>query len=109
MRESSVTNAFAKWSACMRRSGFGYATPLDAMNDRRFETAAPTGLEKSVAHADAVCKQQTNVIAVWYAADVALESLKIAAAGAGMVTTRRGITAELRAATQVLRAAGVIK
>ncbi|MFC1416963.1 hypothetical protein [Streptacidiphilus cavernicola] len=106
--EAGVKSAFSKWSACMKQHGFTYAAPLDAMNDPKFTTPAPTALEKTVARTDALCKQQADVIATWYGADVALQTKKIAAAGKSMAVIKSGIAAELHSATQVLQTAGAL-
>lgn len=73
----AVKAAFRDWSACMRADGFDYAMPWDPANDPRFtgRTSSPT--EIRVATADVACKKKTNVVGVWYAADVALQRVSI--------------------------------
>jgi len=73
-QDSRVTDAFAKWSACMKGKGFTYPTPPDAAGDPEWKTGAETRAAISVATADVDCKQQHNTVGVWYAVMKAYQS-----------------------------------
>jgi hypothetical protein len=66
-RDSRVTEAFEKWSACLKKKGFTYATPMDAANDPEWVSGADTKAAVSVATADVACKQRLNTVGIWYA------------------------------------------
>jgi hypothetical protein len=64
------------WSECMKRSGFTYASPLDAGGDRPewLRAATPSVAEIRTAVADVRCKQQTNLIGIWFTIESAYEN-----------------------------------
>lgn len=65
-----VRDVFAKWSRCMKRKGYAYADPMAANNDPRWgDGDSASSAEKSVAAADAQCKEEFNVVGVWYAVE----------------------------------------
>ena len=66
-KDSRVTEAFKKWSACMAESGHKYATPEDAANDPEWEGGSATASAVAVATADVRCKQKFNTVGIWYA------------------------------------------
>ncbi|WP_030269651.1 hypothetical protein [Streptomyces sp. NRRL B-24484] len=66
----AVKEAFRGWSACMLAKGFHYGTPLDAVNDPAFAGESPGRDEQRTAEADVACKQQGNVVGIWFAAEV---------------------------------------
>lgn len=60
--DERVQEAFARWSACMDRQGFSFATPLEASNN---EWPEPVGDEEiRVAVADAGCKQDVGLVEI---------------------------------------------
>lgn len=63
-----VTAVVAEWSACMKESGYAYASPLDAGGDHPEWRKAPTPGQAEVraAVADVKCKQSTNLIGIWF-------------------------------------------
>lgn len=64
-QDARVRAVFARWSSCMKSSGFSYATPLDAMADHRFLGPAVSTLEKRTAVADVTCKESVRLPQVW--------------------------------------------
>jgi hypothetical protein len=56
---------FARWSACMGRVGFHYATPRQANNDPAWRTPRPSTRERATAIADARCKRQVQLVDLW--------------------------------------------
>jgi len=70
--DGRVLVAFGAWSSCMKKSGFSYATPMEAIDDSQWATTTPSATEVKVATADVECKTSTNltglrvaVAAVW--------------------------------------------
>ncbi len=100
-QEPQVIAVFKQWSACMAAKGYHYATPYDAGNDRRWATNAPTAAEIQTATADVACKQQTNLVGVWYAVESALQTSMISAQQQQLDAVRDGITQEMKAVAQV--------
>ncbi|MFF4756119.1 hypothetical protein ACWD5R_37290 [Streptomyces sp. NPDC002514] len=70
LRNSLVQRKLAAWNSCMDRSGFAYATPLDAANDPVWRKAKrPTRHEVLVAVTDVRCKRSTGLIDNWKQAE----------------------------------------
>jgi hypothetical protein len=65
------------WSQCMKRGGYSFATPFDAMASCA-SASAPSAAEISQAKADVACKQQTKLIAAWVAVETRIENQLIA-------------------------------
>ena len=72
-QHKQVVAAFARWSACMKKSGFRYQTPRDANNDQTFNTDTPSQLEINTAVADVKCKKSEKVIETWAAVETAYQ------------------------------------
>ncbi|MFI9272750.1 hypothetical protein ACIGXM_18800 [Kitasatospora sp. NPDC052896] len=70
LKAPAVRAVFQEWSACMAAKGFHYATPMDAVNDPAFAGPTPGRNEQQTAEADVACKQQENVVGVWFTAEV---------------------------------------
>ncbi|WP_157840679.1 hypothetical protein [Streptomyces leeuwenhoekii] len=79
-RLPSVVKAFKGWSDCMAETGHKYDSPMDAMNDPKWnwKTAKATPHEVSVATRDVECKKSSGVVQMWFEGEVALEEKKIA-------------------------------
>jgi hypothetical protein len=74
-KDSRVKKVFAAWSACMKESGYSYAHPMAAVEDKRFaQVPNATPEEIRVAEADVACKRKHNVIGTWYAVEVAYQN-----------------------------------
>ncbi|MFJ9109613.1 hypothetical protein [Streptomyces sp. NPDC102283] len=72
--DARVTAVFKQWSACMKKEGFTYATPLEPLNDPAWDRNVTASQEEiAVAVADVRCKQRYNVVGVWNAVDVAYQ------------------------------------
>jgi hypothetical protein len=73
--DARVAAAFAEWSKCMKDKGFSYKTPWDP-GDKTWPK--PAGADEiSTATADVACKRQVNLVATWYAVEVAYENALI--------------------------------
>ncbi|GAA2922863.1 hypothetical protein [Streptomyces enissocaesilis] len=72
MDDPRVKKVFRSWSACMKKKGFDYQSPMDPA--KTFTSGGPAGnAEKSTATADVSCKQETNVVGIWYAVEKAYQ------------------------------------
>lgn len=92
-QDSRVVAVFQAWSQCMDRAGFRYADPMAVMGDPAFEAEPPSAGEVTVALADIGCKEQTNVVGVWFTVESAYQHREIAADRAGYAAIRAAITA----------------
>ncbi|MFF4508067.1 hypothetical protein [Streptomyces sp. NPDC001401] len=116
MKDPVWKKAEKAWSACMRKSGYHYATPRDAEigEDRqRKELAArlsappqdpdePSALEKQTATADARCKQRTGYVRTVHAIDVRIQNQLIAKNRAKLEQQRSWNRDALRKAHDIL-------
>ncbi|MFE0149078.1 hypothetical protein ACFWY5_18155 [Nonomuraea sp. NPDC059007] len=73
-RDEKVTRAFRSWSACMAGEGFPYPDPLTAITDPRWETSQPTPQEIRTAQADLSCKDKTDLVSIWAAAETRIQN-----------------------------------
>lgn len=70
MKDGSVVRVFDAWSACMKKDGYRYGSPMDAIQDERWlKSKQVTREEIRQARADVRCKQRTDLVAVWNAAE----------------------------------------
>lgn len=76
-QHSRTVATFARWSQCMSGRGFNYRRPPDANDDPRWNTDHATPAEIETAKADVACKLETNLVGVWYAAEVAYQKRAI--------------------------------
>ncbi|NEB41502.1 hypothetical protein [Streptomyces sp. SID14515] len=87
-----VTAVFKQWSACMKKEGFAYATPLEPLNDPAWDRNVTASQEEiAVAVADVRCKKQYNVVGVWNAVDVAYQKQYIEAKPETFAEVRKAI------------------
>lgn len=101
-KDPKVKAVFAKWSACMAKAGYTYATPENVLNDDRWNTAAPSSAEIQTAEADVRCQQQYNVIGVWFTADSAIQRADIDADATHLQAVRSNIAATVKRAEDAL-------
>jgi hypothetical protein len=94
---------FAKWSTCMKNSGYDYPDPIAALGDPEWrKSLLPTQRELQVATADATCRKKYNVVGVWYSVDFAYQKQAIKDNAAAMAAAKASIEAQVRAATRAL-------
>lgn len=70
--DSRVVEVVAAWSACMKQKGYVFADPFEPAGGWDMDNPA-TDQEIQTAVDDVMCKQQTNLIGVWYTIQVAYE------------------------------------
>jgi hypothetical protein len=106
MKAPAVQAVFQSWSACMLAKGFHYATPLDAVNDKAFSGPASSPAELQTAQADVACKQQDNVVGVWFAAEVDRQHALMAPHAGELKTIKIQMGDQAAVIADVLRRAG---
>ncbi|PYC76806.1 hypothetical protein C7C46_21740 [Streptomyces tateyamensis] len=106
MKTPAVQAAFQSWSSCMLAKGFHYATPIDAVNDKAFRTDTASPTELATAQADVACKQQGNVVGVWFAAEVDRQHALMQPHVGELKTIKMQMQDQAAAVAEVLQAAG---
>ncbi|WP_371791343.1 hypothetical protein OG285_16100 [Streptomyces sp. NBC_01471] len=74
--DPAVRTAFRQWSACMKKRGHSYGTPVDAGNDRHWfakDSSTASGEEKKTAIDDVRCKEKNGLLALWFGTEKRLE------------------------------------
>ncbi|WP_327678218.1 hypothetical protein [Kitasatospora sp. NBC_00458] len=100
--DDRVTGTFRAWSDCMKGRGFDYPDPIKVLDDPRWASAAPTDVERNTAVADVACKEQANVVGVWFSVEAAYESQLIEQNAPALARIRKDNEDRLRAAAQAL-------
>ncbi|MGW3050032.1 hypothetical protein [Kitasatospora sp. NPDC001175] len=106
MADARLKEVFQKWSGCMKGKGFSYATPGDAVRDKRWLAPKASSEEISTATADSACRQQVNVIGTWFAVESAYESQAIQANLQRLIKVKQGIEIASRNASAIISASG---
>ncbi|CAL9576953.1 hypothetical protein SUDANB130_04948 [Streptomyces sp. enrichment culture] len=76
----AVKGVFRKWSSCMRKAGFHYASPNEPLNKSEFQGGEVISAEeKKTAVADVRCKETTGLLNVWFNAESAIQRAHIQA------------------------------
>ncbi|MFE6750803.1 hypothetical protein ACFVGM_33465 [Kitasatospora purpeofusca] len=102
MADARVQAAFGAWSRCMKEKGQTYASPVDAVGDERwFSSPTATAPEIAAATADIDCKQQNNVVGIWFAVETAYQGLAIQADLKRLEQARKAIDVTLANAAAV--------
>jgi hypothetical protein len=68
-QDPGATGVTRKWSACMKRKGYSYATPLAPIGDNAFLGPDISRRGKATAQADIACKKSTGLLDVWFSAE----------------------------------------
>ncbi|MEU2951406.1 hypothetical protein [Streptomyces xanthochromogenes] len=100
--DSRVEDAFSAWSTCMKGKGYAYRIPNDAVNDPAWRSPQPSPTELATARADVACKQQTNVVGIWWAVLTAYENQYIDQHAEELTKVKRQVDATLRNSATVL-------
>jgi len=90
-----------QWAACMKARGYRYATPFEPAGDPRFRGPL-TAAETATAKADVACKQQTNLVGVWFAVESALQRTLIDRDATALDLAVQATKAQLAAARAAL-------
>jgi hypothetical protein len=100
LEDPAARAATQAWSACMSEAGFTYTDPYGPPDDKRFRGAL-SALEIATARADVACKEQTNLVGVWWSIESARQATAVHANRAALDLTARAIRAELTVADQI--------
>ncbi|KOT90409.1 hypothetical protein ADK86_26285 [Streptomyces sp. NRRL F-5755] len=100
-RDPRVREVFQKWNACMKKKGFTYSTPLEALDDSEFASPSATKHEKNVAVADAQCKKKNNVTGVWSSVEMAYQNQAIGDNSARLASVRASLQKNLQSAARI--------
>lgn len=100
--DSRVQDAFGSWSTCMKGKGYAYKSPEDAVNDPAWRSPQPSPTEIATARADVACKQQTNVVGIWYAVLTAYENRYIEQHAEDLAKVKQQVDATLRNSATIL-------
>lgn len=92
-RDDRVVATFRQWSACMAKAGYRYTDPLAVMADPAFDGGTPSASEIHVALTDIGCKDEANVVGVWFTVESAYQKRQIAADSADFAAIRSAIAA----------------
>jgi hypothetical protein len=98
-----LRQAIARWSSCMKASGYDFSSPFAAesatagtrQQDGYFHTS-PTPLERRTAVADAACRMKVNLTGIWVAVESAYQNKMIASNRAKLDQARTTIAIWLR-------------
>ncbi|MEW2400685.1 hypothetical protein [Streptomyces sp. NPDC046862] len=116
MRDPAWGKADKAWSACMRKAGYRYANPADAVTgsdrkrqelrerlaDPEYDLNKPSALEKKTATADARCKQRTGYVRTVHAIDVRIQLRLVAENRAKLEKQQRWNSDAVRRAHDIL-------
>ncbi|MFD5575039.1 hypothetical protein [Streptomyces cadmiisoli] len=79
MKDDEVINAVAAWSSCMDGKGHpGLADPYKAMDQGVTLDGKPSQESIALAVADIDCKEQTDLVKVWFGVESAIQNKQIA-------------------------------
>ncbi|MFF1765782.1 hypothetical protein [Streptomyces sp. NPDC058249] len=77
--QATVAKTITAWSACMNDHGHKARSPLDAAGAfPQARSATPARAEVAAAVADVGCKKSTQLVDIWYKAEVAYQKKQIA-------------------------------
>ena len=98
-----VVAAIASWSGCMTTHGYNVTAPLKASDP--FATAAGPASTQEIeqAQADVACKQETNVIGVWFAVESDLQNQEINKNSTELGKVKRTLAAESKTLAKLLK------
>jgi hypothetical protein len=102
--DSRVVDVISKWAACMKESGYNYASPMEAGADHPEWTRAryPNQAEIQAAVTDVTCKQKTNLIGLWFTIEKGYEEAAIQKQIQELTHIKESWTAAARKAAQIL-------
>lgn len=92
---------FARWSICMGRAGFNYATPREANNDPAWRTPRPSTRELATAVADARCKREVHLVDLWATVETAYQQHQVAQHAEQLEILARALATRVRNAARV--------
>ncbi|MFD6999470.1 hypothetical protein ACFWA5_25140 [Streptomyces mirabilis] len=102
-KDPKTLAVFAKWSACMKASGYRYTDPLKAAGDPDWNRGRlPARREIEVAVADQECRRGNNVVGVWFSVDYEYQQQAVQENLAHLTAIKNSLTAHFAAAHRAL-------
>ncbi|GAA2101200.1 hypothetical protein GCM10009801_74260 [Streptomyces albiaxialis] len=106
LKEPEVVRVFRAWSACMKKGGYDYPGPMQAITDARWRKGDHVSREEiRQARADVRCKERTGLVAVWNAAETRVQRAAVKAEPAAFEKLEKARSAWVDAAKRVLEKA----
>lgn len=97
-----VRRVLDQWSQCMKRSGYRISLPGNAAElARSGERSRADSAEIAIAVADVRCKQQTDLVAVWFDVESALQRQQITQNKSELDQVRARLRTELKTASDL--------
>jgi hypothetical protein len=96
-RDPRVVQVIEQWRTCMRTAGFAATDPTTPVN--RADAPEPTAAEIDTAKADVLCKQHTELVAVWHGVEAGYQQALIEANAIELDKGRTSVAAAVRAAS----------
>lgn len=101
--DPKVKAVFADWRTCMTQKGQrGYADPMEAIGDDRWQGPHIDKAEMDTAVADVECKQKVGVVATWHQAEKAFQTKAIAQHRSYFAKVRRTLQQEETTARSIV-------
>jgi hypothetical protein len=98
----AMREGFRKWSACMRKSGFVYSSPMDPLTSSAFQGSSVSGTEKDTATADVRCKESTGLLDIWFDAEFRIQKADIGKNTAALEKLRTAHREKVEAARRIV-------
>ena len=100
--EPQVQAVIKAWSSCMAGKGYAVDSPFNAASLAPSSSGpSPTAQEIQVAMMDVGCKAKTNLVKVWFDAEVAIQKQQIEQHSLTLDRLRSNITAVVKAAASL--------
>lgn len=100
-KDSRVVAAIDAWSRCMAKRGHHYPDPVAAVNDP-VAGGEVTDAQRALAVADIECKDEVNLVGIWFTVESAYQRRAIDANRAAFDAVRAALENQLRTAQGVL-------
>ncbi|MFK3984122.1 hypothetical protein ACI2K4_27595 [Micromonospora sp. NPDC050397] len=94
-----VSDAVERWSECMKRAGYDYPGPMEAIDS--FGGPAPSEVERKTAVTDVKCKSETNLIGVWFTVESAYQTAAIQQNREHLASVQNRLKTIIRNATSI--------
>jgi hypothetical protein len=106
LEEPPVATALKSWRDCMHQAGFEYQDPLAAMSDPKWSSseaaAGPSKQEIATAVADVTCKDKSDLVGTWHAAEIPFQDRAVKQHSSYFTKLRTDMNEQLDAARAVL-------
>jgi len=102
-KDPAVVRVFRAWSSCMKKEGYRYADPMEAITDKRWlKNDDVSRGEIRQARTDVRCKKRTDLVSVWNTVENRIQQKAIKAESAAFKKLEKTQRARMGAARRVL-------